>query len=534
MQIAARPYAMAGAVLATASLVAVTPVAQHGLALPLRSIETHLVDESLLNVPVNLLYDLMNIPFNEVDALNSFAGSNFLGGNWWVPSSTNLWGVDTGDPTKVALLTNLFAPFPALNEGVGGLQYQIAGLMAAELPVSGSCDAETCYPMTPPDVITGSTSIDRYIGFINALTGQGSGENFGLFQNWLQVPIHDLVNGYTFDDAFNPSGPAFNDPAFGFGDSTNPFIGATGPDDALPWNGTTYYLNLFQPLQNYWEHLLEDPATDGIGGTGLQLPTLGGFGQSLQSIAASLIVAFNPYVAGSPACPALCENVPEFLTTRSLVDMLDPNDSNPMIQAWLDGVDGTGLFPDNNATPEQVYMSIALLQTGIFNLTPEQLDSTIDWLDDLNPALPALAVNAGFLTDPGYLDFVNDPTGGFDPVYGGWNPALVWPDILQLFGIDTGSSGLGELADPAVDAIDGAAGAIDGAWAADLTAMSAQFSENVSDLWSAFEPGAFAMDWAALFDGSAAASLSTEWANLLEDLTTAFVPDVATSALSMF
>jgi hypothetical protein len=527
MQIAARPYAMAGAVLATASLVAVTPVAQHGLALPLRSIETRLVDEPLLNVPVNLLYDLMNIPFNEVDALNSFAGSNFLGGNWWVPSSTNLWGVDTGDPTKVALLTNLFAPFPALNEGVGGLQYQIAGLMAAELPVSGSCDAETCYPMTPPDVITGSTSWDRFIGFINALTGQGSGENFGLFQNWLQVPIQDLINGHTFDDAFNPSGPAFNDPAFGFADGTNPFIGATGPDDALPWNGTTYYLNLFQPLQNYWEHLLEDPTTDGIGGTGLQLPTLEGFGQSLQSIAASLIVAFNPYVAGSPACPALCENIPEYLATRSLVDMLDPNDSNPMIQAWLAGVDGTGLFPDNNATPEQVYMSIALLQTGIFNLTPEQLDSAIDWLDDINPVLPALAVNAGFLTDPGYLDFVNDPTGGFDPVYGGWNPALVWPDILQLFGVDTGSSGLGELADPAV-------GAIDGAFAADLSATSAEFSENLSDLWSAFEPGAFAMDWAALFDGSAAASLSAEWANLLEDLTATVVPDVATSALSLF
>lgn len=91
MHIAARPYAMAGAVLATASLVVVTPIAQRTLTLPLRSIETRLVDESLLNVPVNLFYDIMNIPFNEVEAFNSVAGSNFLGGNWWVPSSTNLW-----------------------------------------------------------------------------------------------------------------------------------------------------------------------------------------------------------------------------------------------------------------------------------------------------------------------------------------------------------------------------------------------------------------------------------------------------------
>ena len=48
------------------------------------------------------------------------------------------------------MLTNLFAPFPDFNQGMGGLQYQIAGFLAAQLPVDGSCDAETCYPMTPP------------------------------------------------------------------------------------------------------------------------------------------------------------------------------------------------------------------------------------------------------------------------------------------------------------------------------------------------------------------------------------------------
>lgn len=109
-----------------------------------------------------------------------------------------------------------------------------------------------------------------------------------------------------------------------------------------------------------------------------------------------------------------------------------------MIQAWLAGVAGTGAFPDNNATPEQIAASIALLQTGIFNLTPEQLDEVIGQLDAINPALPALAVNAGILTDPGYLAYVTEPGTAFDPVYGGLNPALVLPDILQLFGIDAG------------------------------------------------------------------------------------------------
>jgi hypothetical protein len=40
MQVAARPYVMAGALLATASLVAVTPIAQRATHLPTFSIET--------------------------------------------------------------------------------------------------------------------------------------------------------------------------------------------------------------------------------------------------------------------------------------------------------------------------------------------------------------------------------------------------------------------------------------------------------------------------------------------------------------
>jgi hypothetical protein len=527
MQVAARPSAMAGAVLAAASLVAVTPIAQRAFTLPLRSIETRLVDESLLNVPINLLYDIANIPFNEVEALNSVAGSNFLGGNWWVPSSTNLWGIDTGDPTKVALLTNLFAPFPAFNQGLGGLQYQIGGFLAAQLPVSDSCDAETCFPMTPPEVVTGSTSFDRAIGFINALSGQGSGENFGLFQNWFQVSLQDLVNGYTFEDATNPSGPAFNDPAFGFGDSTNPFEGATiGDDYAMPWNGHTFYLNLLQPFQNYWEHLLDDPATDGdVTGTGIQIATFEEFGRALQAVAASTVAAFNPYTAGSPACPALCD-IPENLTTRALVDMFDPDDSNPMIQAWLAGFEDGADFPNNNATPDQVHAAIALLQTGMLNLTPEQLDGVIGQLEDINPALPALAVNAGFITDPGYLAFINDPSTGFEPVYGGWNPALVWPGILELFGLGEQSPDVGQLVDPA-------------AWSTDLSALFggldlADTTENLSDLLSAFDPTALSVDWATLLGGFDPAAMSTEWANLMEDLTAAFVPDLAAAALTIF
>jgi hypothetical protein len=504
MHVAARPYVMAGAVLTAASVLAATPIAprlNRPIKFPTLSIETRLVDESILNIPINLLYDIANIPYNEVQALNSVAGSLFFDGSWWVPSATNLWGIDPGDPGHVALVTNLFAPFPELNEGVGGLQYQIGGLLAAELPASASCDAEGCAPVTPPDVITGSTSIDRTIGFLQALTGA---REFGLFDNWFRVRLSDLINGYTFDDATDPSGPAYGDPAFGFihgGD--NPFEGGTvGPDNAMPWDGHTFYLNFFQPFENYFQSLLATPPTEGdIPGTGIEVPTLTEFTQSLQSVAASLIVAFNPFTPGSPVCPAMCD-IPESLTTRSLLDMLDPNDSNPTIQAWLAGVDGTSAYPDNNATPEQIAASIALLQTGIYNLTPEQLDEAIGQLDAINPGLPALAVNAGILTDPGYLAYVTEPGTVFEPVYGGYNPALILPDILQLLGIGAGPSDVSQLVDPAA-----AATGFDAAMSADLGAVL-----------GGFDP----------------AAMSAELATLLENLGAALAPDLATSLLNVF
>jgi hypothetical protein len=555
MHVAARPYVVAGAMLAATGLVAVTPIAHKVAHLPTLSIETQLVDDSILNIPMNLLTDFANIPYNEVQALNSLAGSNFLGGNWWVPSSTNLWGIDTADPTKVATLTNLLAPFPAFNQGMGGLQYQIAGFLAAQLPVSGSCDAETCYPMTPPDVITGSTQWDRLIGYVTALTAQGNGENFGLFQNWFQVPLQNLINGYTFGDAYNPSGPATNDPAFGFNDGTNPFLGGTiGDDDAMPWNGHTYVLNLFQPIQNYWEHLLEDLATDGdVPGTGVHIPTLGEFGQSLQSVTASLIAAFNPFTPGSPACPGVCE-LPEGWSTPELVDMLDPDDSNPMIQAWLAGLAEDALYPNNNATQEQINYAVALLQTGMYNLTPEQLDNYNDALASINEGLPALFTNAGIVTDPGYLQFLEPGNGGLDPsaplegMYGGYNPALVWNDLLalddyetnwgQLLNINTLETLFFPLSSTAAESGASTASEIGQVFdpaAFDLSGLFGGFDRSpvdVSALFGGFDPGS--LDLGALIGGFDPAAMSEEFTNLLEDLTAAWIPDLATSVLTAF
>src|ERR1700761_8025989 len=100
MQIAARPQTVTAAVLATASLVAVTPMAHRDIKLPTLSIETQLVDsgDSIFNIPFNLFQEIVNIPNSEVNALTYAAESLFTSGPWFVVSNTNLWGVDPGDP----------------------------------------------------------------------------------------------------------------------------------------------------------------------------------------------------------------------------------------------------------------------------------------------------------------------------------------------------------------------------------------------------------------------------------------------------
>ncbi len=119
----------------------------------------------------------------------------------------------------------------------------------------------TCAPITPPAVITGDTSYDRAIGFLETITGQ---QPFGLFDNWLKVPLSDLGSPATpstrptTPGIVDPSGAAFLD---GFVNSNgNPFVGGTGPGDTMPWDGLTYTLNPLQPFVNFYDSLLQTPS----------------------------------------------------------------------------------------------------------------------------------------------------------------------------------------------------------------------------------------------------------------------------------
>jgi hypothetical protein len=450
VQAASRAYVLAAAALAATSAVVALPAPQPSQPSqpPVRSIETRLVDaDSVLNIPVNLFDDILNIPSTEVGGFNVLGDSLLFSGDWWVPSATNLWGTDPGDLGHYMGLIDVLIPFqqisgqdqpevdPTLDaSGLEGLAQQIGLLAAAELPVSSSCDAETCFPMTPSTVITGSTGFDRDIGFLEAITGQATnsqGEPFGLFSNWFQVPLSELTSGtYTFGSGdtgiVDPSPNATNGGGvlgeFGFPGTTG--IGDTAGN--MPWAGDTYTLNLFGPFENFYNSLLATPATDGVGGTGVEIPTLTAITQDFQTVAAGLVVAFDPYVEGSPACPAVCD-LPAQDTQLALVqDILAWDPSNTTVAQWVAD------FPDNNATTVETEDAVALLQTGQYNLTPDQLATYDADLTAINPELPALLTNDGIVTDPNYLAFADGTTTTFDPTYGGYDPILVWQDLLTL------------------------------------------------------------------------------------------------------
>jgi hypothetical protein len=444
VQAASRPYALAAAALTAISAVVVTPIMARQVPLAVRSMETKLV--GIGDIPINLFDDILNIPYNEVEGggLATVGASLLFTGTWWVPSSTNLWGIDPGDSTHIALIDN-FLPFTAFTDGFTnsagvyepGLNYELDGLLGALLPVSAGCDAETCAPITPPEVITGSTLIDRDIGYIESVLhlGQagyddGGSVNAGdLFSHWFNLqPLLEMLskNGYTFDNpgSIDPSGPVSPNDGWGGGwdGSGNPFEGGTGPGDTMPWNGVDFHLNLLAPIHTFIDSLTQDP-------TGVQVPTFEGIAHTFENLLAGTIIDFDPYTAGSPACPGQCD-IPSSEQIPALVQdiyKLDP--TNTTLGTWLtDYAAGTA----NEPTQEQINYAIALLQTGMYNLTSEQLTNYDAALASINPELPALFTNAGIVTDPEYLAYA----GGSAPLmgeFGGYNPNLVFDDLLTLF-----------------------------------------------------------------------------------------------------
>ncbi len=400
-----RPYVTSGVVIVASSVIAGTPVAPASAASAERSTATVPVrltaESSIANVPLNLFYALANIPYNHVQALDKTARSLFFTGNWFVGSSTNIWGSDPADPGHWELVTDLLLPFPALSNTAG---HQIAMLAAAWLPVNEACAAITCDPLVPLKPITGVTSIDKTLWTMAIL----SGYPFPLIENLFRVPVSELLAGYTFGDIVNPAGPV--EGGYGWEGTVE------GPNGVplMPWSGETFKWDPSEPWVDFWNSLTATPPPPE---EGIKIPTLQNIWDTWAAVYAGLVVNFNPYVPGSPFCPGACA-VPDSLTTESIVrNILALSPGNDLIEKWLAD---TALGKANGPTQEQIDAAIDTLQRdlGVFKFDEETTSRINAALADVHPVLPRIALHSGLM-------------GAFD------GPALL-SDIDDLFGGSTG------------------------------------------------------------------------------------------------
>jgi hypothetical protein len=239
--------------------------------------------------------------------------------------------------------------------------------------------------------ITGITPVDSLIWNIAILTGQ---VKFPLFDNLFKVPLADLTSGYTFGPDypgyFDSAGPVFD--GLGFRGTT---VGPNG-ENLMPWANTTFTLDLFKPFRNFFTSLMADPFTNPI-----QLPDLVQFGRALQTLAAGLVIAFDPITPGSPFCPGRCSWLPPALDYPGIVRSIGNLwPGNPAIDEWLNAYD-TGRA--NGPTQEQIDLAVKLKNIPYWdfgNPSPPPEWSRGFNLSTLAPAFHALWTALGFNPPP--------------------------------------------------------------------------------------------------------------------------------------
>jgi hypothetical protein len=368
--------------------VAVTPVAPPAPKTSADGPAMRLVagEDSLLNVPINLFDDIVNMPYNEVtDGLDTLARSLLYTGTWWVPSATNLWGTDPGDPGHFESVLNMLLPIPELSHPLAD---QVIGNVAAELPVSEYCADADCLPVDPSSPITGMTLIDMFIwpGFV--ATGL---EKFPLIDNWNQVPTSELANGYTFDPdadgSTNPAGEAHA--GFGFPgtysdeahDNLMPWVGDGG--DAYGFDQGSFTQDPAKPFEDFFDSLTAPPSTDGILGTGIEIPTFEEIARTLQAVVAGMVIDFDPLTPGSPLCLGDCSLVTDLhLDYPDIVKAIDQIwPGNELIDEWLKAYD-SGDY--NGPTDEQIQHSIDSLHQGFWDFDNDSPPD--DWSVLFNPS----------------------------------------------------------------------------------------------------------------------------------------------------
>lgn len=368
---------------------------------------------SLLNIPINLVTDIINMPHSELQAFDLLVSAQLWGGNWLVLGPSNVFGTDPADAARFMAAASMLIPIPALSGlhlgydpidaanplGVlagDGLGQQLWRFMAAEVPGDPNCGAEGCVPILPGSPITGVGILDKIVWSVMMLAGVVDVPIVGGF---FKVPLSTLVSG-NFDPATvqveSPSGEVYTLDGFGI---PGTFKGPNG-ENLLPWAGAPIDFNLGKPFQNWLDHLIADPA-----GNPVKLPSLEQFGRVLQTLVAGIVVGFDPYTPGSFLCAGFCPYV-------------TPNQDYPPIVEEIGS-----LWPGN----EKIDIWLAAYKAGRAN-TP--IDSAAGNYVSANINLFRLALS--------FWDFSNAP---MDPKFinNGFNPSDLAPffrNVWKSLGFD--------------------------------------------------------------------------------------------------
>lgn len=447
---AVRRHVAAGVALAGACAVAVTPVAPptpsaiHAAKLDVRlaaavssaagTIPTSAeVDEAIANgdvrnIPLNVLYALANVPYNEATAINQLAASLLYTGSWWVPSGTNVWGEDPADPGHFESLINVGNPYPAMSNIMG---FQTAMVAVALLPASDSCDAEGCSPLTPVVPLTGISALDRLIYSVEIVAGL---RKFPLINQFFSKEAFaglTSADGYTFPNSLYTSvSPGVGEngaiPTQTYTDSMgNEFTFAgtkvdENGNNLMPWAGTTFTWDPLLPWKAFYASLVSTPDTTGVYGTGIHVASFQDVIYSYQALLAGLVVDFNPFVPGSQFCPGACDTTLGITTPVIVQWISDLYPGNPILEKWLE-LEKAGQA--NGPTQEQIDTSIEILQTGLFTFDPATTATINTWLAGIHPELVDIARDSGLL--------------------GGFNGNALLQDIGDLTGVSAALADIG-------------------------------------------------------------------------------------------
>lgn len=357
MPAAVRAYVTAGVALVGASVISVTPVVPNLAAAQQEvrtvSMDVNLSAQSVANIGPNLINMFLNMPQAHVNAVNYFAESWSLSGNWWVYSQDNILGWDRRNPAMAWSFVDLLLPIPALSKPYGeATQWW----MAANLPQHKGCSG---LPPCP--------------------------EYNDMFNSMFKVPGWEFYDedGYTFgEDGYTPQYDQVSENEHYWGYE----LGEEG--DQIAWYGQTVKLDPFASLKSLINYLMEDPEP-------LTFPTWDETVTAYQRFGEAINIMFNPFVPQSyiwnpryslsaylfrPFAKVLCPSCNKYDPFMPPDWVPEDGFPIPVDDGWQDDDAQT---PTGQPLPTESTPNVSLLAGAEKTADADDADSTLDLSESL-------------------------------------------------------------------------------------------------------------------------------------------------------